>query len=62
MSIVEKCLNSISKAKRFNGLNIFIRDTFEAAKEQAEKSAIRISKQSKFGLVAGAINLVNRVI
>lgn len=43
MTTVEKCLISISKAKKLKNLNIFINECFETASKQAELSEKRLN-------------------
>jgi hypothetical protein len=44
-NIIETCLNSINKAKKFNNLNFLITNTFDSALNQAKELQ---SNQSMF--------------
>lgn len=48
--MIENCLKAIDKAKNLRNLNIFIKETFDLALSQAEKSHARVNKQSKLFL------------
>ncbi len=45
INIIETCLNSINKAKKFNNLNFLITNTFDSALNQAKELQ---SNQSMF--------------